>query len=132
MVPLVAQTGYTLTTSGTLIASGGDKTSCLINKNNGVIPSISISCQPGQGGMSWGPSNLSVSSGKSGASTFQVGDIVCIIGMNATSAGVSMGSLGTVGVNNAVLGCSVNVRSGGPTTAVTSQVSIPLQTMVWP
>lgn len=123
---------YTLTSSGTLVATGGDQTSCTVVKNAGSTPSISISCLPGQSGFTYGPATLNIASGKSSASTFQVGDILCMIGMNATSAGVSMGSLGSVQPSSAVLSCSVNLRSAGPTTAITGNAVVPNQTIVWP
>ena len=132
MLPLMAQTNYVRTTGGTLTARAGDGTSCSINKIQGSVPSVTVTCTPGLGSMSYGPAPLSVATGKSGASTFQVGDILCLIGMNATQATISMGSLGSVPVNGAVFSCSVNIRSAGPTTTITSTVAVPNQTIIWP
>jgi hypothetical protein len=125
------QTAYTLSTSGTLVASGGDLTSCIVTKNAGALPSITAVCKPGNGGP---VANLSLSqvTGASGAATFQVGDIVCMIGMNATAASVTIGSLGSIAPFNAVLSCSVNVRGAGPATPITGNVQVPQQTLVWP
>ena len=126
-----AQSGYTFSTSGTLTASGGDQTSCTLTKVAGASPSVTVACKPGNNGPS---ANLALSqpTGAAGSSAFSVGDITCLIGMNATSAAVSMGSLGSVPPSGASLSCSVNVRSGGPTTAVTGNVAVPIQTMLWP
>ena len=124
-----AQSGYILTTSGTLIATGGDGTSCTAVKVPGTLPAVTASCSTGGGGITWGPAQIAVAAGKSGASAFSVGDITCMLGMNATAAPVTLGSLGSVGVNTAILACSVNIRTNG---AVTSNQAVPNQTITWP
>jgi len=124
-----AQSGYTLSTGGTLTATGGDGTSCTVAKIAGSTPALTVSCVTGGAAVSFGPGTLSVGAGKSGSSTFAVGDIACSIGLNATAAAVAMGSLGSVAVNEAALLCSVNIRTNG---SVTSQQAVPLQTISWP
>ena len=125
-----AQPAYTISTGGTLTASGGDGTVCVLNKTPGAVLTFSAVCTSGAGGPT---ANLTLTqkAGISGAATFQTGDIVCIVGMNATAAGVAMGSLGTVAPSSAVLGCSVNIR-GTPTGPVTATALVPAQTLVWP
>lgn len=119
---------YTLT--GTLTASAGDGTACTLSKVPGIVPTVTVSCTPGNGGP-LATLNLTEKSGTSGSALFAVGDVSCTVGMNATSAAVTVGSLGSLSSSSAAYACSVNDRSS-PTGAIQGQTVVPVQTMVWP
>ena len=126
-----AQNGYTLTESGTLTASGGDGTACTLSKVAGTLPAIAVSCAPGNNGPA---ATLTVTqkAGAASGTTFQVGDITCQILMNAGATSAVIGGSITVPPSAASFACSVNLRSSGPTGAVTAQTTVPTQTITWP
>ena len=116
----------------TATASNGDGSACTITKIAGALPVLSYSCNSTLSGLSQSDTISQASTGTGyGSTTIGGGDVLCMIGTNATGSAVTINNIVTP-ADAATISCSVNTRNPPPSGPVTGNTLLSTQTVTWP
>ena len=112
----------------TITASLGDGTSCTISKGNTAAILASFGCVSGDALTFISPAVV-IGGGASRSIYAGLGDVICLLGTNPTSAALTMGSLGIIPAGGLAWSCSTNIRTLDVVTGQTVPVA---GSVTWP